>query len=118
MGPEDRPPPASPADDEAEPSLKELFDRGTRRVTTALVIAGAIVGVAIYARPAPPRYDAIADEGRVVRIDRRTGTLIACDTQKCAIILRRGQRVDRLKALPAPNPPVQPAAPALPKAAG
>ncbi|HEX8571154.1 MAG TPA: hypothetical protein VF759_00225 [Allosphingosinicella sp.] len=108
-------------------SMGEAIDAGARKVTTGLVIAGAIIGLALYARPGPPRYEAMVEGDRIVRIDTRKGTIISCEGQQtCQLIVRSGQRLTRVKrtdappqppkALPrpaAPNPP--PAAPAAEK---
>ena len=112
--------PDPPATAPAEMSLGETIDSATRRVSTALVIAGAVIGLAIYARPAPPRYDAFAVGGQIVRVDMKTGTIIACEVrQTCQLVLKRGQRLDRIRrtdALPKPAPPPAIAPPAAPAA--
>src|SRR4051812_8058585 len=98
-GPEDSP-----------PTLAEVADRAATRLPTVLVIAAGIIGLAIYARPAPPRFDAIVYGDQIVRIDHRTGTLIGCKADRCELILRHGQHLSRPQAAPAlPKP-----APALP----
>lgn len=95
-----------------EASLAELAERLSSRFTTALVLAAAILGLAIYSRPAPPRYEAVVGDGKVVRIDTRSGTIIACDAGGCATVLRKGQRLERN---PNRRPALKPAAPpALP----
>ena len=90
---------------EPEPPLRELVDLASRRLVTGLVIAGAAIGLAIYARPGPPRYEAIAaPDGRIIRIDTRSGTVLSCEGRTCMIVVRRGQRLERnlpAKALPA-----------------
>jgi hypothetical protein len=55
--PESQPAAAAQGPDgpEAEASLGDLAERGIKRIVTAIVIAGAIVGLAIYSRPGPPR---------------------------------------------------------------
>ncbi len=98
---------------EPEPSLRDLIEGAVRKIVTAVVLAGALIALAIYSRPAPPRYVAAAADGRIVRIDTRTGTMIACDGERCFTILRRGQRLDRdpeERLLPAPAPAPAPAA--------
>jgi hypothetical protein len=101
--------------------MSEAIDAGARKVTTAVVIAGAIVGLAIYARPGPPRYDALVDGDRIVRIDTRKGSIISCQgEQTCQLILRSGQRLTRVKRTDAPDQPQalpKPAAPTPPAAA-
>lgn len=104
--------------------MGEAIDAAVGKITTGIVIAGAIVGLAVYARPGPPRYDAFAFGDRIVRVDGRTGTIIACEgTQTCQLVLRRGQRLERIRrtnaspqpALPKPAATPLPAAPAAEK---
>lgn len=101
---------------EAPETTGDLIERLSRRLTTALLVAAGIVGLAIYARPAPPRYQAFAAGGQIVRIDTRTGTIIGCEGQQtCVTILRRHQRLARKpkpEALPKPAATPAPAAPA------
>lgn len=96
-----------------EPALAEIVDNVLRKLVTAIVIAGAIIAIAIYARPAPPRYQAAVGDGKIVRIDTRSGTVIACAAGVCATVLRRGQHLERHlpapAALPAPAPRPAPA---------
>ena len=101
-------------------SLSEAVEAGVRSVTTGLVIAGAIIGLAIYARPGPPRFEAVVEGDRIIRVDTRKGTVISCEgAQTCQLILKSGQKLNRVKrtdapeaakALPAPSAPTPPAA--------
>lgn len=102
----------------AEASLTDLAESALRKIVTAIVLSGGIVALAIYARPAPPRYQAIVGDGRIVRIDTRTGTVIACEENRCMQIVRRGQHLERrLTHAPAPKQEIQPReAPAAPAA--
>ena len=84
---------------EREPNLNEIVDLGMRRMAAALVIAGGVIGLAIYAQPGPPRYDAFATPTGIVRIDRSNGKMIACEGGRCMTVLERHQRL-------APNPNV------------
>ena len=98
---------------EPQPSMSEVIEAGIRSVTTGVVIAGAIVGLAIYARPGPPRFEALVEGDRIVRIDTRKGTIISCEGQQtCQLILRSGQRLTRVKRTDSPAQPQ-----ALPKPA-
>ena len=90
---------------EPPPSLAELADSAMRKIVTAIVIAGALIALAIYMRPSPPRYQTAVGDGRIVRVDTRTGTVIACEGRPCYRVLRRGQDLEEApaaKALPAP----------------
>ena len=115
--------PEAPA--EPEMSLRDTVDLGIRRMSMALLASGAMIGLGLYAaRPAPQRYDAFAIGSQIVRVDMKTGTIISCEgAQTCQLVLRRGQRLNRIKrsdapprpaaALPRPAPPTpRPAAPA------
>ena len=77
-----------------EPSFVEIAENAVRKIVTSVVVAAGFVALAIYFQPAPPRYQAAVGDGRVVRIDTKTGTVIACDADGCAIVLRRGQRLE------------------------
>jgi hypothetical protein len=101
-------------------AMGEAIDGAVGKITTGIVIAGAIIGLAVYARPGPPRYDAFASGNQIVRIDTRTGAIIACEGERtCQLVLRKGQRLTRIKRtdeLPAPAAPKSlPAAPAAGK---
>ena len=88
----------------AEASLADLADNALRKIVTAIVLSGGIVALAIYSRPAPPRYQAIVGDGQIVRIDTRTGTMIACEENRCMPIVRGGQHLVRsLPHAPAPK---------------
>jgi hypothetical protein len=91
---------------EPEPSLKEIVETGIRQAVTAIVVGSGIIGLAIYARPAPPRFDAFPVGSQIVRVDMKTGTIIACEGQQtCQLVLKRGQhlqRIHRTDALPKP----------------
>lgn len=84
---------------EREPTLNEILDLAMRRMAAALLVAGGLIAVAIYARPGPPRYDAFATPAGIVRIDRSNGKMIACEDGRCMTVLERHQRL-------APNPNV------------
>lgn len=110
-----------PDPEEPQSSLRETVEAGFRQAAIALVIAGGIVGLSIYSRPGPPTYDAFEVNGEVVRLNRRSGSLIVCDKAHCQVIYRAGSRIDRRPkpaALPAPAAPKPlPAAPAAGKSA-
>ncbi|HEY0414562.1 MAG TPA: hypothetical protein VGD66_15620 [Allosphingosinicella sp.] len=103
----------------ADPSPADLIEIGMRRLTTAIAFAGAVIALAIYARPAPPRFQAMMAGDEIVRVDTRKGTLIACDgVQRCAIILEHGQHLkDSLGHKLVPAPPAPAPAPIPPAAA-
>jgi len=98
-----------------ELTLADIVENAARKLVTAIVIAGGLIALAIYFRSSPssPRYQAAVGDGRIVRIDTRTGTVIACEGERCFRVLRRGQELDErpaVRALPAPAArPAQPA---------
>ena len=99
---------------EADSSLADVIDLAARRFLMSMLIVGGAIALAIYSRPGPPRYEAFATDSGIVRIDTRTGTVLACEAGGCYTVVRKGQRlIDRPepKALPQPT---QAPAPALP----
>lgn len=108
--------------DEPDLSLGELVEKASKRVTTAMLMAGGLIAISIYARPAPPRYEVAAADGRVVRVDTRKGDMISCGADGCISVHRPGGKIEKgvnLPALPAPAavpavPPPQPAAQPVP----
>jgi hypothetical protein len=99
--------------------LGHAIDSAVRKITTAIVIAGGLIGLGIYAHP-EPRFEAFAAGERIVRVDGRTGAMIVCvEGRPCEPVLREGQQLEgirRTNALPAPAPATSlPAAPAAEK---
>jgi hypothetical protein len=88
-------------------SLGDMIDLATRRMMIAIIVAGAAIGLALYSRPGPPRFQAFATPNGIVRIDTRNGTVIACEAGRCMLVVRHGQHLDAYaptKALPATPP--------------
>jgi hypothetical protein len=93
-------------------NLADIADRASKRLTTAILVAGAMVGLAIYWKPAPTHFEAFAADGQVYRVNNKTGTVLGCSQAGCRTIVRRGQRLlDKPKAgmfemhLPDKSPP-------------
>ena len=100
------------ADQMGESAFAATIERMTSRIVNSMVIAAAIVGLAIYARPGPPRYEAVAtSDGRVVRVNRANGSIVSCDAVRCSLVYRSGQDLDRAEGQRAL--PKQPAVPQL-----
>jgi hypothetical protein len=80
---------------ESAPTPVDLADRVAKRVATAIVVAGALVGLAIYWKPAPNpnRFEAFVANGEVFRINTKTGTILACDPTRCMTVVQRGQHL-------------------------
>jgi hypothetical protein len=90
---------------ERQPLLGDIIDGAVRRLSTAIAIAGALIALAIYARPGPPTYQAFSTGHSIVRLNTRTGWIFECIDGRCGTVVRPGQRLDRrppAKALPAP----------------
>jgi hypothetical protein len=88
----------------------ELLDAALRKIITAIVIAAALIALAIYSRPGPPRYQAVATpDGRILRVDTRKGTILACDGDQCWTVVRHGQHLARNPGRPALPQPAAPA---------
>ena len=103
---DERPRRAEPSSPPQSP-LADAIEGAVRRISTAIAIAGALVALAIYARPGPPTYQAFSTGSSIVRINTRTGSIFECVDGRCGIVVRRGQHLDRrppAKALPAPAP--------------
>ncbi len=90
-----------------------------RRIGGALVLAGALIGVGIYWSGdtiEAPDYQAFAADGEVFRLNLDSGSIIACNAERCTQILRPGQdlaenqRDTLFKTPPGPSAP----APQLP----
>ncbi len=111
---DNRPRPAAAPDARPEPSLAELVEVAVRRILTSIVIAGGLIALAVYSQGDPPRYQVTAADGRIIRINTQSGTVIACEEENCAIILERGQSLDdKLPPRALPKQEARPA-PALP----
>jgi hypothetical protein len=81
-----------PPDPERDLTTAELAQKIARTIATAFIVAGAFIALAIYSRPAPQRYQAFAtDDGRIVRIDTKTGGMVGCEGGTCFTIRKRGQ---------------------------
>jgi hypothetical protein len=106
---------------EVEPSVADLVESAVRKLVTAIVVAGGLIAIGLYWQPAPPRYEAVAADGRIYRINTHNGTIIGCQGERCAIVLQHGHELeDNLEPPAAPRqlPPPQAApAPAAPQSA-
>ncbi|MBV8687553.1 MAG: hypothetical protein JOZ90_16175 [Alphaproteobacteria bacterium] len=102
--------------DDTDPAPGELLDRLSGRLATVLVLCAGIVGLSLYAaRPSVPRYEAVGLGADVVRLDRRTGAMIACNLQRCVNLHQPGGRIER-SSPPAALPTAAPAPAGLPPA--
>jgi hypothetical protein len=83
-----------PSAEELEPSVGELVESAVRKLVTAIVIAGGLIAIGLYSQAGPARYQVIAADGRVFRINTQSGTVIGCEGDRCAIVLRHGQELE------------------------
>jgi hypothetical protein len=90
-----------PSAREPEPSVGELVESAVRKMVTAIVIAGGLIAIGLYSQAGPARYQVIAADGHVYRINTKSGTVIGCEGNRCAIIVEHGQDLeDSLPAAP------------------
>ncbi len=110
-------------DPPSEQTVGDVIDAAVRKIVTAIVIAGGLIGLAIWSRggggSSAPDYQITAADGRMYRLETGRGRVIACQIQggHCWIVLRRGQDLDdeapKQDAVPAPaQPQAVPAQPA------
>src|SRR5437868_14147360 len=81
-----------PARGEAEPSLGDLVESVTRKLVTAIVMAGGLVALGLWSQstPKPAHYQIVAADGRVYRLNTESGWVIGCEGNSCGIVLRSG----------------------------
>lgn len=101
-----------------EQTVGALISDSVRKLVTAIVIAGGLIGVGAYFSGdeiEAPRYQVtVAPDGRIIRLRTDNGTLVVCDPAgRCGILQRRS---DDLEDEPPPPlaEPKQEARPALP----
>lgn len=80
----------------SDTSLADTIDMAARRIMTGLVIGGGAIALGIYAaQPELPRYEVDVMGSTVLRTDVRRGGVLACQGQRCYVLIRRGpQRGD------------------------
>ena len=107
---------------DAPPSLMEAMDQLSRRLSGALMLAGGLIGLGLYAGSGgqeAPEYQIYAADGEVFRLNLDSGSIIACNAQRCMQVLKpgadlaEGQRNTLFTVPPAQQLPAgQPSAPA------
>ncbi|HEX5182408.1 MAG TPA: hypothetical protein VFW19_04550 [Allosphingosinicella sp.] len=131
--------------DTAAEAPADLIEHSIRLVAIAIALAGAFIALAIYWRPGPPRYQVVAMGDQVVRLNTKTGSMVACNVDGCGMVIHESRGIDENEghallppreapaaraALPAPSaapaptpapapspaPAAAPAAPPAPKA--
>ena len=99
---------------EPEPSIGELIESVSRKLVTAIVIAGGLIGLGAWSsRPSSgsAHYQLVATEGRIYRLNTESGWVIGCEGTRCGIVLRSGRGLED-EVPPPPQAPRQLAPPA------
>lgn len=100
-----------------ETLLTQLFDGAVRKITTAVVIAGGLIGLGAYFsgdRNEAPRYQVTtANDGRIVRLNTDSGSIVICQDNRCWLMQRGSNDLDD-EPPPRADLPKQQAQPALP----
>lgn len=82
-----------------ESSTAEIVERMTSRVANSLVIAAGVIAIGIYAAGGvsqPARYQAVSTpDGRVVRVNTESGSIVSCDASRCTLIQLRSDDLNR-----------------------
>jgi hypothetical protein len=99
---------------ERDPTSIEAAEKAVNRLALALLVSAGMIAAALSSRPGPPRYQAFAIGGQIVRVDSRTGAMIACEGGRCGNIHKRGQRIEKSWAPRAPQLPSGPAGSTVP----
>ena len=76
---------------ETQSSLAEVIDLAGRRILTGLIIAGGAIGIGLYAQPGPARYQVVATDTGIARVNTSSGYVITCEGGNCYRTLRPGQ---------------------------
>jgi hypothetical protein len=89
-------------DDTREP-LGGLIERMTSRIVNSLVIAAGLIALGIYASgpgdiEAPDYQIVAASDGRVVRLNTETGSIVSCTSTRCTLVLMRSNDLERVSA--------------------
>ena len=111
-----------------EESTAGVVERSIRLIAIAIAMAGALIALAIYWRPSPPHYQVVTMGDQIVRLNTRSGTMVACNVQKCGFVIHGSDGIDENRgyallppqaaappAQPARQPATAPAAPAVPR---
>jgi hypothetical protein len=79
---------------EGSSTLSEALDQISRRISGALMLAGGLIGLGLYASSGSqeaPEYQIYAADGEVFRLNLDSGSIIACNAQRCMQVLKPGQ---------------------------
>lgn len=97
-----------------------LISESVRKLVSAIVIAGGLIGVGAYFSGSgveieAPRYQVtVAPDGRIIRVRTDNGSIVVCDPAgRCGVMQRRSDDLED-EAPPPPALPKEEARPALP----
>jgi hypothetical protein len=101
----------------------DVAERMTSRISNSMVIAAGVLALGIYwsgDEVETPTYQAVSTpDGRVVRVNTESGSIVSCDAARCTLIYLDGERLDRVReggeAEAAGVRPPEGAQPALPQ---
>ncbi|HEX8216322.1 MAG TPA: hypothetical protein VF577_02550 [Allosphingosinicella sp.] len=104
--------------DETREPLGGLIERMTSRIVNSMVIAAGLVALGLYASGggdvdvAAADYQIVAtSDGRVIRLNTETGSIVSCTSVRCTLVLMRSNDLERVsdadraaeqRALPSP----------------
>ena len=101
---------------EPEATVGDVIDAAVRKIVTAVVIAGGLIGLAIFSSRGgdpSPDYQVTAADGRMYRVTTESGRVVACEGTHCWEMLDRGQDLE--DGPPATEAPKQNAVAAQPQ---
>lgn len=102
----------------AEATVGELITDSVRKLVTAIVLAGGLIGIGAYLggdEVEAPRFQVTTTpDGRIIRLNTDSGRVIVCEGNRCGIVVERGQDLDDNPPprVGAPNGEARPALPA------
>jgi hypothetical protein len=83
-----------------QPTDGDVAERMTSRISNSLVIAAGLVALGLYASGddyEAPTYQVVSTpDGRVVRLNTDSGSIVSCDTRRCTLIYLDGERLPRV----------------------
>ncbi len=100
-------------------TVMALINETVRKLVTAIVVAGGLIGIGAYFSgsdvdvEAPQYQVTVLPDGRIVRLNTESGTVLVCEGNRCGIVVQRGQDLEDDPPPPAALPKAE-ARPALP----
>lgn len=72
----------------------ERLRQAIASLSLAIVVAAAIIGHSLPDPPRTPAYQGFVAGGKVVRLDTRSGNIVACDFSRCVRMLGNGKALE------------------------